>query len=107
MTALNEAFGRFRIREPGNRVRGRARVRQAADGTPVEVIEEGPSFQGRLVWLASRQTIRPLLTVASHVPHMRWPFGLVDFACRAFLPAPDTTCDSMDLPTANAQLVRA
>ncbi|MCV7231952.1 alpha/beta hydrolase [Mycobacterium branderi] len=52
-------------------------------------------------------TIRPVLAVGSHVPHMPWPFGLVDFASRVLLPAPGTIRATVGLPNATAQLVRA
>lgn len=78
-----------------------------SDGTPVEVVESGPSLQARLVWLATRLTVRPALVIGSRVPHMPWPFGLVDFACRALLPAPGIVRATVGLPNASAQLVRA
>src|SRR5262249_5023927 len=61
----------------------------------------------RLVWLATRLTIRPALTIGSHLPHMPWPFGLVDAVCRALVPAPATVRATVNLPHASAQLVRA
>jgi acetyl esterase/lipase len=78
-----------------------------SDGVPVEVIETGPSIAARLVWLASRLTIRPAVAVCSRIPHVPWPFGLIDFACRALLPAPGTIRLTVGLPNATAQLVRA
>jgi acetyl esterase/lipase len=78
-----------------------------SDGAPVEVIETGPSLPGRLLWLASRLTIRPALAIGSRVPHMPWPFGLIDFACRVLLPAPGTVRTTVELPHSTAQLVRA
>ncbi|EUA29852.1 lipU domain protein [Mycobacterium xenopi 4042] len=62
---------------------------------------------GRLLWLASRLTIRPVLAIGSRAPHVRWPFGVIDFTCRVLLPAPVTVRTTIDLPHATAQLVRA
>ncbi len=77
------------------------------DGAPVEVIESGPSIAARLVWLASRLTIRPTLAVCSQIPRVPWPFGLIDFASQVLLPAPSTIRATVGLPHATAQLVRA
>jgi acetyl esterase/lipase len=52
-------------------------------------------------------TIRPALAVCSYIPHMPWPFGVIDLACRALLPAPGTIRATVELPNATAQLVRA
>jgi acetyl esterase/lipase len=57
--------------------------------------------------LACRLTIRPILSVGSYIPHMPWPFGLIDFASRVLLPAPGTIRATVELPHASAQLVRA
>jgi acetyl esterase/lipase len=78
-----------------------------SDGQPVEVIEDGPSIQARLVSIGTRLTMWPALAVLSHVPHWPWPFGLVDFAARALLPSPGTVRATVSLPNASAQLVRA
>jgi acetyl esterase/lipase len=85
----------------------RARRFPVSDGTPVEVIESGPSIAGRLASLACHMTIRPALAVCSYIPHMPWPFGVIDLACRALLPAPGTIRATVELPNATAQLVRA
>lgn len=85
----------------------RARRFPVSDGSPVEVIESGPSIPARLMSVACHLTIRPVLAVGSHVPHMPWPFGLVDFASRVLLPAPGTIRATVGLPNATAQLVRA
>ncbi len=77
------------------------------DGLPVEVIEDGPSVPARLVSLGTRLTIWPALAVLSHVPHLPWPFGMVDFVARALLPQPGTVRATVGLPNASAQLVRA
>ncbi len=57
--------------------------------------------------LACRLTIRPALAVGSHIPHMPWPFGIIDFASRVLLPTPGTIRATVELPNATAQLVRA
>ena len=67
----------------------------------------GLSMAGRLVALASRLTIRPALTVGSHIPHLPWPFGMVEFACSVLIPTPCAVRTTVALPTATAQLVRA
>lgn len=77
------------------------------DGLPVEVVEDAPSVEGRLAWLAARLTIRPVLSVGSYLPRMPWPFGLVDFAAKAMLPPPGTVRATIRLPRCKAQLVRA
>jgi acetyl esterase/lipase len=78
-----------------------------SDGAPLEVMEDGPSLPGLLVALGTRLTMRPALAVLSHVPHLPWPFGLLDFAARALLPSPGTVRATVGLPNASAQLVRA
>ena len=78
-----------------------------SDGVPLEVMEDGPSLPGMLVSLGTRLTMRPALAVLSHVPHLPWPFGLLDFAARALLPSPGTVRATVGLPNASAQLVRA
>jgi acetyl esterase/lipase len=78
-----------------------------SDGAPVEVIESGPSIAGRMASLACHLTIRPALAVCSYIPHMPWPFGIIDFASRVLLPAPGTIRATVELPNATAQLVRA
>ncbi len=78
-----------------------------SDGAPLEVMEDGPSLPAMLVALGTRLTMRPALAVLSHVPHLPWPFGLLDFAARALLPSPGTVRATVGLPNASAQLVRA
>jgi epsilon-lactone hydrolase len=85
----------------------RARKLPISDGAPVEVIESGPSLPGMVAALACRLTIRPVLAFGSYIPHMPWPFGLIDFASRVLLPAPGTIRATVELPHATAQLVRA
>ncbi|MGV0749127.1 alpha/beta hydrolase [Mycolicibacter minnesotensis] len=77
------------------------------DGLPVEVSEESTSVEGRMAWLAARATIRPVLSVGSYLPRMPWPFGLLDFAAKAMLPAPGTIRATIRLPRCKAQMVRA
>ncbi|MGA9490753.1 MAG: alpha/beta hydrolase [Mycobacterium sp.] len=79
----------------------------ASDGVPVEVVESGPSIAGMAASLACRLTIRPALGIASHIPHVPFPFGVIDFAARALLPGPGTVRKTVRLPHATAQLVRA
>ena len=78
-----------------------------SDGSPVEVVEDGPSIAGRLAWLGARLTIRPTLTVGSDIPFLPWPWGLVDFAARALLPIPGTVRATVKLSHCTARLVRA
>jgi len=84
-----------------------ARKFAISDGVPVEVLESGPSVAGRLASLASRLTIRPVLAVGSHVPHLPWPWGLIDVAARVLLPVTATVRETINLRNASAQLVRA
>jgi len=88
-------------------VRRQPRRHSLNDGLPVEVVEDGPSLPARLVSLGTRVTMRPTLAVLSHVPHLPWPFGLLDFAAKALLPTPGTVRATVGLPNASAQLVRA
>lgn len=87
----------------------RAQTRKFAisDGAPVEVLESGPSVAARLANLTSRLTIRPILTVGSHVPNLPWPWGLIDLTARVLIPASATVRETVQLPHACAQLVRA
>src|SRR5271156_3846230 len=65
----------------------RARRFPVNDGVPVEVVESGPSLPGMIASLACRLTIRPALGVVSYIPHVPFPFGIIDFASRMLLPA--------------------
>jgi len=78
-----------------------------SDGAPVEVVEDGPSLPARLFALAAMMTIRPTLSIGSHVPRMPWPFGLVDFVSRVMRPAPGTVRATIALANCTAQLIRA
>jgi len=78
-----------------------------SDGVPVEIVESGPSIAARLVSLTCRLTIRPTLAVGSYLPHLPWPWGLLDFASRAFVPEAGTVRATIGLPNTTAQLVRA
>ena len=86
---------------------GRPRKFPVSDGAPVEIVETGVSLMARLASLGCRVTIRPALGVCSYVPHLPWPFGLLDFVSRAFVPTADTVRATIGLPNADAQLVRA
>jgi len=106
MTAPSKVSG-----SPRNAVRARdvlrARRFPVTDGVPVEVVESGPSITGMMASLACRMTIRPALAVCSYVPHVPFPFGIVDFASRVLLPKPGTVRKTVKLPHCTAQLVRA
>jgi acetyl esterase/lipase len=60
-----------------------------------------------MAWLAARVTIRPTLAIGSYLPRVPWPWGALDFAARAVLPAPGTIRATIRLPHCSAQLVRA
>ena len=85
----------------------RGRRFPVSDGAPVEVVEDGPCLAGRLASLAATLTIKPTLAIGSHVPHLPWPFGLVNFAARLIRPVPGTIKATIALPNCTAQLVRA
>lgn len=85
----------------------RGRRFPVSDGAPVEVVEDGPSLAGRLASLAATLTIKPTLAIGSHVPHLPWPFGLVNFAARLIRPVPGTIKATIALSNCTAQLVRA
>jgi acetyl esterase/lipase len=57
--------------------------------------------------LASRLTIRPVLAIGSYVPDLPWPWSLIDLASRVLLPVSATVRETVRLPNASAQLVRA
>ncbi|ORA69706.1 alpha/beta hydrolase fold domain-containing protein [Mycobacterium heidelbergense] len=78
-----------------------------SDGAPVEVLESGPSVAARVANLASRLTIRPVLAVGSYAPTVPWPWTLIDAAARVLLPVSATVRETVNLPNASAQLVRA
>jgi acetyl esterase/lipase len=52
-------------------------------------------------------TIRPVLAVGSHAPHLPYPWGLIDFASRVVIPASAAVRETVSLPNASAQMVRA
>lgn len=87
--------------------RAQARKFAISDGAPVEVLESGPSVAARLANLTSRLTIRPILSVGSHVPNLPWPWGLIDLTARVLIPVSATVRETVKLPHASAQLVRA
>jgi acetyl esterase/lipase len=78
-----------------------------SDGAPLEVVEDGPSFPGRLMALAATVTIKPTLSIGSYLPKAPWPWGILDFAARVMRPVPGTVRATIGLPNCNAQLVRA
>jgi acetyl esterase/lipase len=106
MTAPGKVSGAPRAHISAGRALKRRRY-PVSDGAPVEVVEDGPSIAGRLAWLGTRLTIRPTLTIGSHVPFLPWPWGVVDFASRALLPIPGTVRATIKLAHCTAQLVRA
>jgi acetyl esterase/lipase len=111
MTAPSKVSGSprntIRPHEVLNARRVEARRFAISDGAPVEVLESGPSVAARLATLASRVTIRPILAVGSNAPTAPWPWGLLDFAARVVLPPSATVRQTVKLPNASAQLVRA
>src|SRR4051794_10625161 len=106
MTAPSKVSGAPRARIGAGRSLT-SRKYPVSDGAPVEVVEDGPSIAGRMAWLGARLTIRPTLTVGSHVPFLPWPWGLIDFVSRAMLPIPGTVRATVKLPNCTAQVVRA
>ncbi|ORW71589.1 esterase [Mycobacterium riyadhense] len=76
-------------------------------GAPVEVLETEPSIAARLVAVASRLTIRPILAMGSYAPHLPYPWGLVDVASRIRPRSPGTIEATISLPNATAHLFRA
>ncbi|MCV7052747.1 alpha/beta hydrolase [Mycobacterium heidelbergense] len=52
-------------------------------------------------------TIRPVLAVGSYAPTVPWPWTLIDAAARVLLPVSATVRETVNLPNASAQLVRA
>ncbi|EUA04525.1 alpha/beta hydrolase fold family protein [Mycobacterium kansasii 824] len=52
-------------------------------------------------------TVRPVLAAVSYVPHLPFPWGLVDFALRPMTRASDTLQEAVSLPNASGHLVRA
>lgn len=111
MTVPSKASGSPRIAAHPQEIlkARRAATRRFAisDGAPVEVLESGPSVAARLATLTSRLTVRPVLSVGSHVPNLPWPWGLIDLAARALIPPSATVRETVKLPKASAQLVRA
>lgn len=76
-------------------------------GAVWELMEDGPSVAGRLVWLGARLTIRPALAVGSRLGNAPWPWGLVDFAARAVTPVPGSVRATIRLGHCTARMVRA
>nr|WP_286167756.1 alpha/beta hydrolase [Mycolicibacter senuensis] len=66
-----------------------------------------PSAAARMLALTSRLTVRRALAVGSYVPHLPWPWSMIDFAARALPTAPGPAAITIGLPTATARLVRA
>lgn len=87
--------------------RHRPRRFPVSDGAPVEVIEDGPSIAARITALVAMATVKPTLTIGSLAPKLPWPWGALDFVCRAMRPVPGTVRATISLTNCNAQLVRA
>ena len=108
MTAPSKVSGAPRnavhLRDVLKSRRAEARKFAISDGAPVEVVESGPSVPARVATLASRVTIRPILAAGSYVPTLPWPWGLIDLAARALLPASATVRETVKLANASAQL---
>ncbi|MGH3633894.1 alpha/beta hydrolase [Mycobacterium sp.] len=106
MRATGKAVGSSRLPMSAGRTLKAARspVRGRA---AVEIVEDGPSVAGRLLWLAARLTVRSTLAVGSYLPDLPWPWGLVDFVARATPPASGSTRATIRLPQCTAQLVHA
>jgi acetyl esterase/lipase len=111
MTAPSKVSGAPRnaadLRDVLKSRRAEARKFAISDGAPVEVLESGPSVPARVATLASRVTIRPILAAGSYAPTLPWPWGLIDLAARVLLPVSATVRETVKLPNASAQLVRA
>jgi acetyl esterase/lipase len=111
MTAPSKVSGAPRnaahLRDVLKSRRAEARKYAISDGAPVEVFESGPSVPARVATLASRVTIRPILAAGSYAPNLPWPWGLIDLAARVLLPVSATVRETVTLPNASAQLVRA
>ncbi len=86
---------------------GKSRRCPRRAGAVVEVIQDGPSMAGRIVWLSARLMIRPTLSVGSSLPSAPWPWGVVEFAARAITPTPGMVRTGIGLSNCAAQLVRA
>jgi acetyl esterase/lipase len=56
----------------------------------MHVVRDGPSVAARMAWLSARLLIRPALSAGSHLPSAPWPWGAVEYAARAIVPAPGT-----------------
>lgn len=81
---------------------------ETGEGTAaVGVMEDGPSIPARLLALASRLTVRPAPALGSYVPHLPWPWQVIDLTARALRPVPGTCRRTVGRPNATAQLIRA
>lgn len=76
-------------------------------GLVEEFVEDAPSAAGRLAWFGARVTIRPILSIGSHLANAPWPWGLLDFAAGAVTPAAGSVRATIRLPHCKARLVRA
>jgi len=92
---------------PGGPAAVDADVAAANPGMVREVLEDRPSVAGQLAWLGARLFIRPALTIGSYLPHLPWPWGLLDFAAGAATPAPGSVRATIRLAHCAGRLVRA
>ncbi len=99
---MDFARGRF-----SRRAKARHNGLRCNGGTPVQLVESGPSAPARIASLASRLTIRPVVAISSHALHVSWPWGIIDNAARVLRPASTAIRAAVSLPNASAQLVRA
>lgn len=71
------------------------------------VLREGASVRSRLLGLALRLTVKPMLATWSHLPLTSWPTDIIDRAARV-LPVPrGIEVGRVDLPTCRAETIRA
>lgn len=106
MTAPNKVSGSLRSAKNAGRP-SRPRKYPVSDGAPLEIVEDGPSFAGRVLGLCAMATIKPTLAIGSYAPHVPWPWSLVDFASRVLRPPTGTIRATIGLTNCTAQLVRA
>jgi acetyl esterase/lipase len=66
----------------------------------------GGSARSRLLAGALRHTVRPFISVWSHVPLLPWPYFVVDYAGLLLKPVSGTTYERLELPRCNAEVLR-
>src|ERR1700756_4555251 len=85
----------------------KARFHPFRTGAVAHVVHEDPSMAACVAWLSARLIVRPALSVGSHLPSAPWPWGAVEYAARAVIPAPGTVRAGIGLTHCTAHLVRA